>query len=142
MMRIHVGLALLLTMIGTAALGQADTLLPTSLSGRWTYVGPPGTFIDAFAIVFEGTGGPGTVPGRLTWRGRNCGASDEPIQASWDGMELKFEAVLKANTNAQRANGDCPAEPTRWVLKRKAGERSFEGEGRIRNIVVTVTATP
>jgi hypothetical protein len=142
MVRIYIGLALPLTMIVTAALGQADTLLPASLSGRWTYVGPRGTFIDAFSIVFEGTAAPGTVPGRLTWRGVNCGTSDEPIRASWDGMELKFEVVLKANTNAQRANGDCPAEPTRWVLKRKAGERLFEGEGRIRNIVVTVTATP
>lgn len=142
MMRTHLGVALLLTMIATTALAQTGSLLPGSLSGRWTYVGPPGTFIDTFSIVFEGTGAPGTVPGRLTWRGRNCGASDEPIQASWDGIELKFEAVLKANTNAQRMNGDCPAEPTRWVLQRKAGERSFEGEGRIRNIVVTVTAMP
>jgi hypothetical protein len=66
---------------------------------------------------------------------------DEPIQASWDGTELKFEAQLKANVNAQRMNANCPAEPTRWILKRQ-GERSFAGEGRRGETVVTVTAAP
>ena len=141
-MRISIAVALLSTTIAMTALAQTDTRLPASLSGRWTFMGPSGVLIDSVSIVFEGSGTPGTVPGRLTWRGINCGAKDEPIQASWDGTELKFEAVLKANTNTQRMNGNCPAEPTRWVLKRKAGDRAFEGEGRLANIVVTVTAAP
>lgn len=142
MMRINIAVALLSTTIAMTALAQTDTRLPASLSGRWTFMGPSGVVIDSVSIVFEGSGTPGTVPGRLTWRGVNCGAKDEPIQASWDGTELKFEAVLKANTNTQRMNGNCPAEPTRWVLKQKAGDRAFEGEARVANIVVTVTAAP
>jgi hypothetical protein len=137
------GLAALLMLIVTGALAQTGgTSLPKSLSGRWTFMGPSGVLIDTFTIVFDGDGAPGMVPGRLTWRGRSCGAKDEPLKASWDGNELKFEAVLKANVNTQRMNGDCPGEPTRWALKRKAGEASFEGEGRMRDLMVTVTAAP
>ena len=140
-MRTRIAVALLAT-IATSATAQTDSRLPASLSGRWTLVGPTGAVIDTFAVVFEGNGTPGTIPGKLTWRGVNCGAKDEPMQASWDGTELKFEVVLRANTNTQRMNGNCSAEPTRWVLKRKAGDRAFEGEGRVANIVVTVTAAP
>jgi hypothetical protein len=134
--------ALLMTTLARSAFAQTEASLPASLSGRWTFMGPSGALIDTFSITFERNRAPGTVTGRLTWRGRNCGAKDEPIQATWDGTELKFEAVLKPNTNTQRMNGACPPEPTRWVLKRKAGERSFEGEGRIREILVTVSAAP
>jgi hypothetical protein len=38
-------------------------------------------------------------------------------------------------------NGRCGKEPLRWVLKRKS-DQSFEGEGRVANIVVSVTAAP
>ena len=141
-MRIRIAVTLLLAMIATTALTQTGAPLPGSLSGRWTFMGPAGVLIDTFSIVFEGNRAPGAIPARLTWRGRNCGARDEPIQATWDGTELKFETVLKANTNTQRMNGDCPPEPTRWVLKRKTGENLFEGEGRVGNIVVTVSAGP
>jgi hypothetical protein len=128
-MRVRVAVTLLSAIIATTASAQTGAPLPESLSGRWMF-------------VFEGNRAPGIVPARLTWRGFSCGAMDEPIQATWDGAELKFEAVLKANTNTQRMNGDCPADPTRWVLKRKTGEGSFEGEGRVGNIVVTVTTSP
>ena len=141
MMNMRISVALLSTVIATVTLAQTTAPLPGLLSGRWTFTGPR-TISDSFSVAFEQKDGPGPVPGKLTWRGFNCGAKDEPIQASWDGNELKFEAVLKANTNAQRMNGDCPAEPTRWVLKRKEGDRSFEGEGRVGSTVVTVTATP
>jgi hypothetical protein len=120
---------------------QTGPQLPERLSGRWTFSGPAGIFIDYFTVVFEGSRAPGTVPGRLTWRGVNCGSKDEPIQASWDGTELKFEAVLKPEVNTQRLNGKCASEPTRWVLKRKP-DQSFEGEGRTGSVMVTVTATP
>ena len=49
--------------------------------------------------------------------------------------------LLKADTNTQRSYGKCGTEPERWVLKRK-GDQTFEGEGRVANIVVTVTAAP
>jgi hypothetical protein len=141
-MRVRVAVALLSAIVATTASAQTGAPLPGSLSGRWTFMGPSGVLIDSFSIAFEGTRAPGIVPARLTWRGLSCGARDEPIQATWDGSELKFEAVLKANTNTQRMNGDCPSDPTRWVLKRKTGDGSFEGEGRVRNTVVTVTASP
>jgi hypothetical protein len=139
--RLLVTAALLSTMIGTTVSGQSGPELPVKLSGRWTATNPSGIVIDSFSITFEGSRAPGTVPGRLTWRGFNCGAKDEPIRAQWDGTELKFEAVLKADTNTQRSYGTCGTEPVRWVLKRKS-DQSFEGEGRVANIVVTVTAAP
>jgi hypothetical protein len=138
----RMSVAFLSSAIVATAVAQTTAPLPASLSGRWVVVGQAGTFTDAFSLAFEGSGAPGTVPGRLTWRGVNCGAKDEPIQAAWDGNELKFEAVLKANTNTQRMNGNCPTEPVRWILKRKQGDRSFEGEGRVGNTVSTVTAAP
>lgn len=131
--------------IAGAAVAQVADSLPAALSGRWTATGPTGVFVDSFSIVFEGTRAPGTVPGRLNWRGVSCGAKDEPIQASWDGVELRFEAVLKSDTNTQRAGGRCPSEAWRWVLKRKPGERTFEGEARnpaAAALTVTVTAAP
>lgn len=141
MKRVLVAAALLSTTISTTAFAQSGSELPAKLSGRWSGMTPTGSFVDVFSVTFEGNRAPGTVPGRLTWRGFNCGAKDEPIQAQWDGTELKFEAVLKADTNTQRSYGKCGTEPVRWVLKRK-GDQTFEGEGRVGNIVVTVTAAP
>ena len=141
MKRVLVAAALLSTTISTTAFGQSVSELPAKLSGRWTATTPTGIFVDVFSVTFEGNRAAGTVPGRLTWRGVNCGAKDEPIQAQWDGTELKFEAVLKADTNTQRSYGKCGTEPVRWILKLK-GDQTFEGEGRVGNIVVTVTAAP
>ncbi len=132
--------ALLSFLLSAPVFGQSDAALPATLSGRWSFTSGANTVIDSFSIVFEGNRTPGTVPGRLTWRGVNCGAKDEPIQAQWDGSVLKFEALLKANTNTQRMNGNCGADPGRWELKRK-GDR-FEGEARFPNSTVSVTAGP
>lgn len=134
-------LAALAAVLATAALAQPATQLPPTLSGRWTAQGATTPVIDRFSIAFDGERSPGSVPGKLTWRGFNCGAKDEPIQAQWDGTELKFEAMLRPDTNTQRMGGKCPGEPGKWVLKRKA-DQSFEGEGRLGNVVVTVTAAP
>jgi hypothetical protein len=137
---------LLFVFAATASVAQADTSLPLSLKGEWTALGQGEnhgrSYVDHFSLAFEGNGAPGSVAGRLTLHGVNCGAKDEPIQASWDGSELKFEAVLRANTNTQSMNGNCPAVPTRWVLRRKAGDPSFEGEGHVGSITVTATAAP
>ena len=111
-MNSRICVAWLLASVAITGFAQTDTRLPASLSGRWTYVGPSGVIVDAFSIAFEGNGTQATVPGKLTWRGMNCGAKDEPIQATWDGTELKFEAVLKANANTQRMQGNCPTEAT------------------------------
>lgn len=139
-MRIVLAVVGLLVSLG--AMAQGTDVLPAKLSGRWVLNAPSGTVIDSFSIEFEGNRAPGTVAGRLTWRGVNCGTKDEPIKAAWDGTTLAFEAVLRANVNTQRMNGRCLSDPTRFELKRKAGEQKFEGEGRIAQVVVSVTASP
>jgi hypothetical protein len=125
----------------TAAGAQSAQELPPKLSGRWTLTNNTAIFNEPFSIAFEGSRGPGTVSGRLTWRGIMCGAKDEPIQAQWDGTELRFEAVLKPDTNTQRSYGKCAPDPVRWILRRKS-DQTFEGEGRASSAVVTVTAAP
>jgi hypothetical protein len=111
MLKVRLNAGLLLTVLAGAALAQVSTPLPGSLSGRWTYIGRTGTLIDSFSIVFEKNGAAGPIPGKLTWRGYNCGAKDEPIEANWDGSELRFEAVLKADINTQRMNGSHALGP-------------------------------
>ena len=134
--------AALLAAVSGVVWAQSGDALPPSLSGRWTFVGPRGALIDSFSIVFDSDRLPGKVTGKLTWRGFNCGAKDEPIAATWDGATLKFEATTRPNVNAQRMNGQCSADPSRFVLKRTADARSFEGEVHSGDVVVTLTASP
>lgn len=119
--------------------------LPGALSGRWTAVPAGGrTVIESFSVRFDGTGAPGPVTGKLTWRGVNCGAQDEPLKGTWDGVELRFESHLRANANTQIVNGTCGNARGEWVLRRKSGSSTFEGEGLFNEgkIVVTLTAAP
>jgi len=125
-----------------SALAQTAEPLPGTLSGRWTWMSPSGAIIDSFSLVLEGDRGAATIPGRLTWRGVNCGAKDEPVQVAWNGSELRFESFMKPNVNTQRMNGQCPSTPAQFVLKRRAGSASFEGEARAGNVVITMTASP
>ena len=127
--------------VGADLHAQAGDPLPAQLSGRYTFVGPGGAIINPFALVFDGDRKGPSVSGRLTWRGNNCGAQDAPIVASWDGSELRFELQLQPNVNTMRMNGTCVPEPTRFVLKRKPGERGFEGEATLRAVVVTMVAS-
>lgn len=133
---------LFMLIAGSDLQAQAGDPLPAQLSGRYTFVGPGGAIINPFTLVFDGDRTGPSVSGRLTWRGNNCGAQDAPIVASWDGGELKFELQLQPNVNTMRMNGTCVPEPTRFVLKRKPGERGFEGEATLRAVVVTMVATP
>ncbi len=134
--------AALLAVVSSATWAQSGDALPPSLSGRWTFVGPRGALIDSFSIVFDSDRLPGKVTGKLTWRGFICGAKDEPIAATWDGAALKFEATTRPNVNAQRVNGQCSVDPTRFALNKKADGRSFEGEAGSGDVVVTLTASP
>lgn len=128
--------------VALPALAQSADQLPAKLSGKWVAMSPRGAVVDFFSLEFDGNRGPGGVSGRLTWRGVNCGAKDEPIKATWDGSELVFEATVRPNVNAQRSNGQCHPGPTRFVLKRKPGEQNFEGEARNELAVVSMTASP
>ncbi|MDH4181015.1 MAG: hypothetical protein OEV46_03320 [Betaproteobacteria bacterium] len=119
--------------------------LPGALSGRWTVVPAGGrALVDVFSVRFDGTGAPGPVTGKLTWRGVNCGAQDEPLKGTWDGVELRFESHLRANSNTQNMNGACGNSRGEWVLRRKPGSSTFEGEGLFNEgkVVATLTAAP
>jgi hypothetical protein len=126
-----------------AAFAQAGDLLPAKLSGRWTFVGPR-TYINAVSIEFDGDGRPGPIAGRLTWRGVSCGAQDEPLTGTWDGIELRFTAMLRANVNVQSMNGQCGEGQATFVLTRKRGERNFEGDARAAytQAVPTISVSP
>jgi hypothetical protein len=134
--------ATVLLCASAAAQAQPAAALPPKLSGMWNFPGPPQSIVDTFSIVFDGDGAPGQVRGRLTWRGFNCGAQDEPFAGTWDGSELKFEATVRPNVNASRVNGTCPPGPTRFLLRRKPGETRFTGEAVGSSATVTMTASP
>lgn len=120
--------SVLLVLCSFAGLAPAQTpaLLPSALTGRWTFMGPSGVFTDNIAIRFDGTGAPGPVTGKITAGGVTCGARDEPLTGTWDGTELRFEAKVHANVNTTRSGGDCSA-PAKYVLTRKPGQAAFEG---------------
>ena len=111
---------------------QTAAPLPKAMSGRWTAVIPGGrTFTDTMSIVFDDAPiASGPVTGRLTSRGVTCGAANEPLTGTWDGTELRFESQVRSNVNPQRANGDCGSGRIIFVLTRKAGQATFEGESR------------
>lgn len=137
-------LPLLLLFAFHAALAQPADPLPGILSGSWTAMTPRGAVIDKLSLTFDGNGQIGPATGRVTFRGINCGAQDEPMQGTWDGTELRFQATLRPNVNAQRMGGQCGDGRATYVLRRKAGEKAFEGEGRFEGATnaVTITVSP
>ena len=138
-------LAFVAALVPSAFAQAPANALPGALSGRWTAIPAGGrTLVDAWSVRFDGTGAPGPVTGKLTWRGVNCGAQDEPLKGTWDGVELRFESHIRANTNTQNMNGNCANTRGEWVLRRKPGSSTFEGEGLFNEgkIVVTLTAAP
>jgi hypothetical protein len=123
-------LAGMMTMSGVA-FAQAAMPLPKSMSGRWTAVIPGGrVFTDSLSVVLEAPDASGAVTGRLNIRGVACGAQDEPLAGTWDGTELRFESKVRPNINVTRPSGDCGSGRIDFVLVRKPGQSSFEGESR------------
>lgn len=120
----------------------ADNTLPAKLQGRYTLTLPSGgVFLNAFSLVFDGPPSAGVVKGKVSWRGVNCGAQDEPIEATWDGSELRFGMRTYSNVNAQRSNGTCQADPHTVVLKRNASG-VFEGQQMAGQASISMTASP
>ncbi len=129
----------------SAVVAQTLTPLPKTMSGRWTAVVPGrATFTDTLSIVLDDPGESGKVTGRLTLRGVTCGAKDEPLSGTWDGTELRFESAVRPNVNVQRADGQCESGRTTFVLARKPGQTSFQGESRRDGMTTTsqVTLSP
>ena len=138
--------ALLCGFITTIAAAQAPDPLPGALQGRWTVIPPGGrTIIDTWSIRFDGGGAPGPVKSFVTWRGRGCGALNEPAAGTWDGTELKFEFKSRPDVNTQMMGATyCGEGKTNVVLRRKPGTRDFDGEGTLNDRPPTfqVTASP
>ena len=121
--------AAMVTLGASAALAQSVEPLPSVMHGTWTAVVPNvRTFTDAFTVTLDGPRAAGALTGRLTLRGIACGAIDEPLTGTWDGVELRLESAVRPNINAQRPNGQCGSGRVTFVLKRKAGQAGFEGE--------------
>ena len=125
---------------------QAPEPLPPSLSGRYTVVPPGGrAIIDYWKLRLDGDGAPGPVKGRIDWRGRGCGALDEPAAGTWDGTELKLEFKARPDVNTQMMGATyCGEGKANVVLRRKPGTRDFDGEGTLNDRPPTfqVTASP
>lgn len=140
----NASLAISVGVFAAVAAAQSGDGLPHKLSGRWTVVGPNQTFVNPVALEFDGDGKPGPITGRATWRGVTCGAQDEPLTGTWDGKELRVVTTHRANTNASRMNGQCGDGKTTYVLTRKPGEKTFEGEARSNysSSVATISVSP
>ena len=78
------------------------------------------------------------------WRGVGCGAQDEPFKGTWDGSELRIETIHRPNVNTQRMGGQCGTGRVTYALKRKPGEKTFEGEARLEgtSAVATMSVGP
>ena len=128
------------------ALVQPSEPLPTSLSGRWTLVPSGGrTINESWSVRFEGSRAAGAIKGKVTWRGRGCGAQDQPFDGSWDGTELKFRFIARPNENVQVLNATtCGEGTTDVVLRRKPSGASFDGQANFNNgaAILDVTASP
>jgi hypothetical protein len=126
----------------SAAGAQAQEALPPKLSGQWSVMTQRGAIIEFFSLTIDERS-TGAVSGKLTWRGINCGAKDEPFSGTWDGAELRFQSTVRPNVNAERANGQCPPQPSHFVLRRKSGSQGFEGETKgLNDVIVKLSASP
>ena len=124
-------ICLFVAWLATSVFAAETAPLPKAMSGRYTAVVPgQQTYTDSLSVVLDAPSGTGPVTGRLTVRGVTCGAVDEPLSGTWDGTELRFESLVKPNVNAQRLNGQCGSGKVTFVLSRKPGQTSFEGESR------------
>lgn len=126
-----------------AAVHAQGEPLPPSLGGQWTVLAAGGrTFVDRWQASIDPPGAPGPVRGRFSWRAPNCGALDEPLEGSWDGRELVFTTTLRPNVNTANKDRDCGDGRLAVKLRRKPGDRSFEGEASFRDVTATLAGAP
>jgi hypothetical protein len=124
---------------------QAPDALPARLSGQWTAVVPGvRTVVDNLAFTFDESFAPGPVKGRLTFRGASCGAQDEPLTGTWNGSELRVDTKHRPNVNARLVNGQCGAGNVTYILVRKPGTSTFEGDAHLDGgpALIRVTVSP
>ena len=146
MQRFAILIAAVAVTVALPSAAQAPGPLPSTLSGRWTVVPPGGrAIIDTWSIRFEGNGAPGPVKGLVTWRGRGCGALNEPATGNWDGTELRFEFKARPDVNTQLMGATyCGEGKTIAVLRRTPGARDFEGTASLNDAPtgIQITGSP
>lgn len=112
--------------------------LPKSMDGRWAATLSSGQQIgNIWSLSVEKQDASGTLQGKLSYYGTFCGAKDEPMTGSFDGSELRITSSLRANTNTDRAGGQCGTGKASWILRKQQGRHLFEGEGRLEGVAVT-----
>ncbi len=100
--------------------------LPGAMSGRWFGNAQGGQQLNfEVFVVIEKQESDGTIVGKVTRWGNGCGAKDEPLKGTFDGTNLKFRSMSRANVNARRVDGNCGEDE--YSLKRSADGKSFEG---------------
>jgi hypothetical protein len=99
------------------------------------------TFNDTISMTLETAADGGPVTGRLTTRGLECGAENEPLNGTWDGTALRLESKLYPNVNVQRMNGRCGSGRVTYMLTRKPGQSTFEGEGVLEGMLGSARIT-
>ena len=111
--------------------------LPKSMGGRWAATLSSGQQIgNIWSLTVEKLDGSGRFEGKLTYYGAFCGAKNEPMTGTFDGSELRINSSLRANTNTDRAGGQCGTGKAMWLLKKQPGRQLFEGEGELEGIPV------
>jgi hypothetical protein len=139
-MRTMLTVGFALCLVGGAQAQSTDPL-PGKLAGWWTTMTPRGVFKGTLSMAFDGSLQPGPITGRLTVNARSCGALDEPFSGTWDGTTLRFDATHRPNVNAQIKDGTCGSGHVSYVLRRKSGDKSFEGELHLDGAQVVTTAS-
>jgi len=128
----------------SAAQAQSPDTLPVRLSGHWTAVVPGvRTLVDSVSFTFDQPYPPGPVKGRVTFHGTRCGAADEPATGTWNGSELRLDTRHYPNVNARLVNAQCGSGNVTYVLVRKPGANTFEGDGILDGVpTVQVSVAP
>ena len=114
--------------------------LPAKLSGRWTFVVGGKVFVDTLSLYFRSEQSRGSVSGRVTWCGINCGARDEPLKVLM-APNLRIAYRDDGTTQCQYTTaGRAARHRTRHLLLEvQACEKTFEGEARSEGTSADVT---
>jgi hypothetical protein len=119
-----------ITLAAATGLAYAADPLPPTLNGHWFNNQGSGRNSQSnyeVKLVIEKQAADGTIEGKFTRWGNNCGAKDEPFTGKYDGKELSFHSTVHPNVNTRKMNGGpCGAEE--YVLTRSTDGKTFEGK--------------
>jgi hypothetical protein len=111
------------TLVGLATSGIAQSELPKSMQGSWSGISERGNvpLNGTLSVVIDKQNADGSIEGRMSASGNQCGMKDEPMTGRFDGAVLTLQStwrpMVPQATYCARAS---------FVLK-KTGSR-FEGE--------------